>query len=112
MEPALGGFHLKDAKYHQLAPGESRKDAPFPHFFVGEGDAGYERILSHFAPRMEAAGDRLEAAGLPREVGFVWEPHMEFQSNVGGITWHDFQKAIDKGTALIRKFYIPLRDVA
>ena len=112
MEPALGGFHLKDARYHKLKPGESRKDAPFPHYFIGEGDAGYERIFAHFASRMEAAGDRLEAAGLPREVGFVWEPHIKFQSNVGGITQYDFQEAVDKGTAIIRKFHIPLRKVA
>lgn len=114
MEPSLGGFHLKDCPYHKLEGVKEIEHALYPHVAVGKGDAGYDRIFKHLMERgkgrVVAIEDRLEAAGLTRQIGLIHEPHRIYQSNVGGVSQDLYQDSVDAGDRLFDAAGMPIQE--
>jgi sugar phosphate isomerase/epimerase len=113
MEPGLGGFHLKDCPHHKIKGGKSVEHALYPHVAVGKGAAGYDRIFIHLMEgkgRVAAIEDRLEAAGLTRQIALIHEPHRIYQSNVGGISQDRYQDSVDVGDRLFEAAGMPVQE--
>jgi len=96
MLPGIGGLHIKDCvANHRIPDGISLEDAGWPHTVCGNGAGDYASIFSHIASRgQETIQVNRKKAGLDPVIPFILEPHLRFQTAVGGYTGSLYDKAL------------------
>ena len=113
MIDGIGGFHIKDAKYSELATGShTNEEVAWPFVPVGQGDAAYDKVFESLWMTIDSIRDRLIKAGLPPEVGVVQEPHQKCGGQFGGFTGSRYTVANQALTRLLDAARIQYQDIS
>lgn len=92
MLSSLSGLVLRDSRYRSRGEkGHLTDDVELPYVPVGNGDAGYGRILDDFVKRFQGIEERLGALDMPTEIGVIASPHLKFTEYTGEL----FDEALD-----------------